>query len=649
MDKRKVQFGKGDRQAAKKPKAGDGTSKAARALKRIALMDRFTKYKKQHFEKISNSQEVSPRKRGGLINLVSGYRNLVNDRKRTGPIQLAVMQVGEGGASRWLVNPYGTFKKVWETFKFVLLLYVFAYLPLNVTFVDQPVSYFSFYYLFDKFIDLTFFIDLFLNFFTPVLDKFDIAATHKRIAQIYLSGWFTLDVVALLPIEEIATAFLQDDSYNIKKVVKLLKIIRLFRLLKLLRLIKSFDFKNQDNYIISLIMYLTKGTPLSMVLPNFVLIIIAAHVCACLWYFVGNTLGSDTNQGWVYLDNYADESDANSFVRSFYFVIETFTTCGYGDISSNLLNEYALRMFYMFFGVLMYSTFSGMLVEYRGTKVEESELYVKRREALDRVQKVFPLLEHHYLIILEELYDQKNNESTVYDYQNLSPEELDNLEYNRLLGKFAKVKLFSEDPQYSRFVLKLGRLLKRKEFLEGQKIFRRGEPSVMFCIIYKGSVCIESTFDDELPFMRIKEGFFGEYEVLHKLNREFTYAAETDCTVYYLFTDEFRGIFIDSINDEEREFAENFMRQANERQQKFREANLQLQDKFAELMTKKLGRVAEGVEDDVRDVKEEQQHVPIVRLLRRLNRAKRKTLIMPSPSSPLHHGSSSRLPLMANY
>ena len=104
----------------------------------------------------------------------------------------------------------------------------------------------------DKFIDLVFLVDLILNFFTPFTDKYDIATKYKTIAIHYLKGWFLLDLISLIPFEEIVTfTVFSGNKDTLASLAKLLKITRLLRLLKLIRLFKSFDFKNSDNYLIS--------------------------------------------------------------------------------------------------------------------------------------------------------------------------------------------------------------------------------------------------------------------------------------------------------------------------------------------------------------------------------------------------------------
>ena len=170
------------------------------------------------------------------------------------------------------------------------MIYTFIVLPLQVTFfVNEPSEVMSNSWLLDRFVDFIFFIDMILTFFTPVMDKYDLATSHSQIAKIYLQGWFFIDLVALLPFEDITELFIGSGDLNtLSFLVRLLKIFRLFRLVKLLRLFKSFDMKNTDNYIIKFMVWNLKDTPVIVVLPNFFLIVFAIHVYSCMYYFVGD-------------------------------------------------------------------------------------------------------------------------------------------------------------------------------------------------------------------------------------------------------------------------------------------------------------------------------------------------------------------------
>lgn len=156
---------------------------------------------------------------------------------------------------------------------------------MKISLIDDAGAYNNptFTYCLDKFIDLVFLLDMMMTFCTPAIDKHDMATDHKRIAVIYLEGWFLLDLVALIPFEEIVQLTVSEEKQeSLTQIAQILKVVRLLRLLKLARLFKSFDFKNTDNYIIMWINNSLGGTILGLMLPYLALILVSAHVYACI-------------------------------------------------------------------------------------------------------------------------------------------------------------------------------------------------------------------------------------------------------------------------------------------------------------------------------------------------------------------------------
>ena len=118
--------------------------------------------------------------------------------------------------------------------------------------------------------DSFFFIDIIIIFFTtiPPTEESDEIDDYKIIAKSYLTGWFTVDLLAILPLDFILAAVTEGDftmceSNEIiaKKIIsegtsssettqanillrapklqKIMKSIRLFRMVKLIKLVKN--------------------------------------------------------------------------------------------------------------------------------------------------------------------------------------------------------------------------------------------------------------------------------------------------------------------------------------------------------------------------------------------------------------------------
>ena len=102
---------------------------------------------------------------------------------------------------RCYIDPEGIFKKIWETFKFVLLIYCFITVPLKFAFAE--ISDNQKFYLVDKIVDILFFIDMAVSFLTPIYVNHELVYSKKVIAKHYLKSWFATDLLSVIPFEEI--------------------------------------------------------------------------------------------------------------------------------------------------------------------------------------------------------------------------------------------------------------------------------------------------------------------------------------------------------------------------------------------------------------------------------------------------------------
>ena len=253
------------------------------------------------------------------------------------------------------MNVDSTFKKSWETLKFFLLLYQFFYLPLKMCIFDDVAIY---WYIIDKSTDFILFIDIFLNFLTPVYVQHEKVYNVKMIAKSYLKGWFCLDLISILPFEEVFNYFLTEDATQRLAILALsFRVLRFARISKLIKLFRTLDFKNNDNYFIIWMQANLGGTAFFLLLPNFLVMSIVMHIFACIWYVIA--LDNSENDSWIVLTNFQDKPLFDKYLISLYFIVQTFTTTGYGDVKSQRTEEIGFRILMMCIAVLMYGLFSG--------------------------------------------------------------------------------------------------------------------------------------------------------------------------------------------------------------------------------------------------------------------------------------------------
>ena len=151
------------------------------------------------------------------------------------------------------------FRIFWDIFITGALVFVCTMMPFHIAFDMKSYSWCVIYYLIDSF----FLLDIIIIFFTslPSTDDKEEITDRWVIAKSYLTGWFFVDLLAIMPFDVILTAGSgnfdlckaddciveespgSESKVNIllraPKLQKIMKSIRLFRMVKLIKLVKN--------------------------------------------------------------------------------------------------------------------------------------------------------------------------------------------------------------------------------------------------------------------------------------------------------------------------------------------------------------------------------------------------------------------------
>ena len=110
------------------------------------------------------------------------------------------------------------------------------------------------------------------------------------------------------------------------------------------------------------------------------------HILSCLWVFFcsfANPEIEDTFRD----DDFLKKSVAEQYLTSLYFIITTFSTVGYGDISAQNSIEKVVCIVSMLVGVAAFSTVTSAITNLLTNYDQENQKLNKNLELLNRIYK----------------------------------------------------------------------------------------------------------------------------------------------------------------------------------------------------------------------------------------------------------------------
>lgn len=415
---------------------------------------------------------------------------------------------------RGVLLPDSWARTLWDLLLFFATLSLAILGPLEL--VYSLKENFFFWYS-GVFLTLVFLIDLVLHFNTAYFDRGEIVTDRAAIRRHYLKTWFFIDLISILPFELLSVSLpvsLFGLHFDAAPPLRLLRLVRLLHLKALVNRWRHADFFNPSVIRLGILL---------------LWIVMVAHWAACGWIVLGNIR--------------PDYSAPENYLRAFYWVITTFATIGYGDITPLNVPQIAYTIVIEIIGVGMFGYMIGNIASLL------ANIDIARSKYQEKINRLNLFMEYRGIPIalrqkLRRYYRYMWESRRGYD-ENLLLKDLPSALQKELAMHIhaevlEKIPIFrgAEDGFIKEIVMKLVPAM----FTPGDIVFREGEIGHNMYFISKGSVEIIHEQSGKVFATISQGGYFGEIALLMDSPRSATVRAVDYCDLYTLDKDSFQVV-----------------------------------------------------------------------------------------------------------
>jgi len=384
-----------------------------------------------------------------------------------------------------------------------------------------------------------------------------------------LKGWFTIDIVASLPIDLVqrivdkrfecslnapsnCAADTQVDDGN-GNLIRMVKLIRMFRLVKMLRLVRIQRLLNR--YQDELFVYMGCINICKIVTMLF----FVGHILGCFFFFFStedwrttdevDLLGSwrDGGGSWIEANFEFDGNGTitspvmDKYITAQYWAFTTMTTVGYGDISARTQVERAYAIVGMVVGGLTFSVLVGSMSSMMGADVSKAAQSEKMNLVTAYVRDC-KMDRDLRLRVLQFFRRQNVKGYSERDFlQELPSQEREDVVmhcYGALLRKLPLFCTFETNHTMKSFVIEILQNVATKAIASGTVIVHEGEEPTALFLCTSGVIGIDRDDDGDLDHKLTAPTFFGEDSLLGATKNIFTFTAITQCDFLELHNDD---------------------------------------------------------------------------------------------------------------
>ena len=378
-------------------------------------------------------------------------------------------------------------------------------------------------------VDIIYIFDLVIGFFKAYynFDEYLIRKTTS-ICINYLKTWFVLDFLLAFPIFSLFIFKL--PKCNIEKINNVMdshfyemnmnKLHLLFLPIKSLKIFKVFISSNSFRKFFIRFLQLDFINKWHKSIIYFFIAFSIIHFCCCLFIFIGR----NTDPNWIMVYNLPNEKYRDIYIFSFYFVMTTITTVGYGDVIGYNFHEKIFQCLILISGTIAYSWIVSSLSNYIKKENEKTIEYEKRVKILEEIKLTNPHLKQNlyerisrYLYYRQ--YNEKHDRNLILDNLPISLRNSLVIEmYKPIVNKFIFFKNFQNADFIVRVILAFRPILAVK----GDLLVQEGEFIEDIIFVKQGVLSLEISIDLNNPEKSVQAYLKGKNLEKHngkKLNK----------------------------------------------------------------------------------------------------------------------------------
>ena len=333
----------------------------------------------------------------------------------------------------------------------------------------------------------------------------------KKIIKHYLRSGFALDFIEAIPsyiISRVICNKKECDNFYLSKSEIILSILLIMKSFKIFKALSHKGNKVMEILYESISEYYYFEHLLSSIIYIFSCFCFF-HVLICIHIF----LGKNTFPNWLTSLKIQDKSLGYKYLCSFYFIITTMTTVGYGDIVCISPIERNFQIILLAIGTVVYS----FIITKFGNYIEKkSDIQIElnnNENILEQIRLSYPLMPfklyyriHNYLL-KKANKEQKNKNNEICMLVNSLPDKIRNDLLKRIYKDIIiNFKIF-KDCKNSDFIIKMLTCFIQTTCKKNTILMLEGQQIDSIIFVKDGRLILEATIDLLDPFKSIEKYF----------------------------------------------------------------------------------------------------------------------------------------------